>query len=282
MFPLVPPESPGPLQGGDRGDLAHGRRLRAVLCLYGGDTTDKFGRPEPPADPPAGHRVRLGDAVDEQDPLAQIRRDLCDADVLALAVADVGVDLVRKDHRRGVPSQDLGETGQGVMAVGGARGISGSVEHDPACACGQGRFQGVGSESEPRVGRAGNDHGHGAAQAHQVRVTCPVGRRNDHLVARAQGGEERVEDDLLGAASHGHLGIRVTQGAVPFHCAPCGTAQFRYPVGGGVAQRAGSGFLSGTNRVRRRGEVGLAEREVDDPTALRAILGRAAGHLQDG
>ena len=56
--------------GGGRG-LADRRRAGGDLRLQGVDGRDQFGGTDSVADAPAGHGVRLGDAVGEEHPLGQ-------------------------------------------------------------------------------------------------------------------------------------------------------------------------------------------------------------------
>src|SRR5699024_12424979 len=68
--------------------------------------------PSPPrcvAEAPAGHRVALGDAVDQKVPILQLWQDACEARRWARGVVDLVVDLVSQHPDAGIPRKDLAQ-----------------------------------------------------------------------------------------------------------------------------------------------------------------------------
>jgi hypothetical protein len=58
---------------------------------------------------------------------------------------------------------------------------------------------------KPRLDPAFHRHRRAAGQQHHVGIADPVGRGDDHLVARIAGGHQRVVQDLLAAGADRHL-----------------------------------------------------------------------------
>ena len=56
--------------------LAHRRRVRRGVRLQRRHRRGEFRRRDRPPDPPSGHRIRLRDAVDDDEPLPARRRDI--------------------------------------------------------------------------------------------------------------------------------------------------------------------------------------------------------------
>jgi hypothetical protein len=111
-----------------------------------------------------------------------------------------------------------------------------------------------------------------AGDLHDVGVRGPVGRRQDHLVARIQTGHQRIEDDLLGARAHADFIQRKVQSVVALELELHRGLHGRAAVEHGVARVAA---LHGTGRgganVFGRVEVRLARAQHDH---------RPAGALQ--
>src|SRR6185312_1570472 len=98
-------------------------------------------------------------------------------------------------------------------------------------------------------------------------------RRDDHLVARVQGREHGIEDDLLAARSDDGLARLVIEAVVALHLGADRLAQRRRAGHRGVL-----GVVAADRRDRRfldvvgRREVGLAGGEADDVSAGRFHL----------
>jgi hypothetical protein len=122
------------------------------------------------------------------------------------------------------------------------------------------------STQRVRGGGAGLDKARLAAgQVDHVRVADPVGRGDDDLVARVQGGDEGVVDDRLAARRDVHLGRLVGQAVFAGELGADGFLQFRDAVDVGVLGLAGVDGGDGRLLDVVGGvEVGLAGAQADD------------------
>jgi hypothetical protein len=159
------------------------------------------------------------------------------------------------------------------LAVGGSRGIAGRVQDDPL---GLGRDRPLerrGLQLEALRLGAVDDHRHAVAEQHHLRIGHPVGRRDDHLVARVEGGQHGVEDDLLAARGDDGLGGLVVEAVIALHLGADRLTQGGRSRHGRVprvvvADRLDPGFLD----VVGGREVGLAGGEANDVLAGRFHL----------
>ena len=108
------------LDGGEcraLGDVAHVRREVRLQVRRG---PDDVGRTDQPADTPAGHRIGLGDTVEDHAGVGQLGDDLQDAVVHRIAVDEVLVDLVGHDDDAVLqrPPTDRLDLGAGVDGSG--------------------------------------------------------------------------------------------------------------------------------------------------------------------
>src|SRR5699024_9828270 len=83
--------------------LADRGRARGGLGLKQVDRGDDPSLPRCVAEAPAGHRVALGDAVDQKVPILQLWQDACEARRWARGVVDLVVDLVSQHPDAGIP-----------------------------------------------------------------------------------------------------------------------------------------------------------------------------------
>ena len=104
----------GPL--GDVGDVGGGVRLQV------GGGLDQVGRADHPADPPAGHRVGLGDAVDDDAVVGEERAEHRHRAGVDAVVDEVLVDLVGQ-HPQLVVLDPLADGPDLVGGVDGAGGV---------------------------------------------------------------------------------------------------------------------------------------------------------------
>jgi hypothetical protein len=179
------------------------------------------------------------------------------------------VHVVGQDPDVRMAKEDLGQALQLVLRIGGARGVGGRVEDQPA---GTRRdhglqFGGLQLEAAGRCGR-GEDGGP-AGQEDHVGIADPIGRRHDDLVARVQGGHHGVEDDRLAAGRDVHLGGLVGQAVLARELGSDGFLELRDAVHRGVlglalTDGADRGLLDVVGRV----EVRLAGAEADDVSTL--------------
>ncbi len=119
---------------GDVGDVRGRVRLQVGRCL------DDVVGADHPADPPAGHRVGLGDAVDHDAAVGEVGHEDRHGGELRVAVDQMLVDLVRDDPEAVLkgPFTDRLDLGGRVH---GAGGVGGGHEDEHLGALGAGRLQ---------------------------------------------------------------------------------------------------------------------------------------------
>ena len=129
----------------------------------------------------------------------------------------------------------------------------------------------------------GHDDRRRADEAHLLRVADPIGRGDDHLVARLVEREGEVEERVLHAARNDDLlGLR-RPAAIALGRRADRLFQRRCAGDGGVVRRAAVDRLfGGLADGERRVEVGLADAECKNAMPLLAKLGRASGHGEGG
>jgi hypothetical protein len=171
------------------------------------DRRGERGRGDRPADPPARHRVRLGQRVDRDRPVLQPRHERGRQVLRGVEVVDVLVDRV--DHEHDVPAlAQLGEHRELLGPVDLARRVVGMAEEhrlDP------------GPERRPQLRLVerpvrlahGHEPGHGAGQD-RVGLVVLVPRLEQHNLVAGVEQRERDGDQRLGRpARHAELGLRV-------------------------------------------------------------------------
>ena len=219
------------------------------------------------AQPPAGHRVRLGEAVEHDRPLGHARQR-GDRDVLGAVVHDAAVDLVGEDPQvvRDRPARRS------------ARGRS-RVSTPPVGLAGElmtrSRVRGVISEASSSTSsrksfaiRIGIGTGVAADEAGHRLVDRVARVRDDDLVARVDEAEDRVQHHALAADRHEDLerldrealarrgvgGDRLAQRGMPGERRVVGRAgverapwppRGRWPACRSPARRSGGGRSSG-------------------------------------
>ena len=172
--------------------------------LERGHRLGEMGWRERGADAPAGHRVRLAGAVDDDGALQQIVGQVQQRRRGAGAVVDPAVDLVRDDPdpvRLG-PFGDGAELRQGVDRSGrvARRAEDQAPRHlvrraiEVPCA-----------DLEPPLHVPRHQHRLGPAEMNDLGIGDPGGRGNQHSVLGSEEREAGVEDRLLGARAHHEL-----------------------------------------------------------------------------
>ncbi len=221
------------------------------------------------AEAPAGHCVRLGNAVDQQDAVLERRGGGDQAGHAAVAKVDFVVDLVREDEDVRVFLEDRAECLQFLAGVHGTGRVGRGVEDEPLGLGGDGLCQGGRSELEACVLPAGDDHRGAVVGKHHVRVGNPVRRRDNHFVAFIERRHEGYVQDLLGPAADGQLVPLIVVTGVALDLPQDGGLQLGSTCHGGVlglsvVDRLDGGCLD----VVRGIEVRLADRQVDDRDAF--------------
>src|SRR5437879_6105371 len=190
------------LERGDAGELHERRRARGRVHHQPRDVLDERRREDAVAEPPAGHRVGLGEAVEDDRALGHARA-VVDRDELAV-VEELPVDLVRQHGD--VPRRRQGRDAIDLRAVQHpARRVRRRVDDDQLRARRDGPLEQL--EVEAELARLAQRDRH-RRRAHEVddRLVDREARiRIDDLVAVARQRHDREEHDRLGARRDDHL-----------------------------------------------------------------------------
>ena len=254
----------------ERRRLRHVGDVRGAVRLVVDRGLHHVGRADHPADAPAGHRVRLGDAVDDDALVGELGHHGGHADEAVVAVHEVLVDLVG-EHPHALLD---GPAADGLDLLGRVDGAARVVGADEQQHLRARRERGV--ELLDRDLEAGglvglHDDRHATGERDGLGVGGPVRRGADDLVARVAQRGERGEHRVLAAVGDEHLAGLAAEPAVAQGLRGDGLAQRgqacrrRVLVHLRVAARPHRGL----DDVLRRGEVGLAGAEPDDVLALR-------------
>src|SRR5438477_1553440 len=269
-------------EGGDAGPLR--RRIDAGMAIDRQPLgmREQRLRPHAVAHTPAGHRIGLAPAVEQDDLLAD--RGIGEqADMLGAVIEDLAIDLVAHDRDMRV----LFETGDEAVEFG--------ARHDAARRIGR-----AVDDQEPRLRRDLFQHLLGAerkalALVKRHRHRRRAGKLDDAFVDRETG--VRVEDlhprlaehhdreehrDLAARHDEHLVGRHLDSVAAPKICGN-GGAQRRDAVGWGIAvMTVGEGLAAGLDDMRRGRKIGLADAEIDDRAVLRRQRLGARQHLEGG
>ncbi|REJ79865.1 MAG: hypothetical protein DWQ30_13895 [Acidobacteria bacterium] len=270
------------LERRSRPDHREAGRMRRGVALHASQAGDHVARAERVADPPAGHRERLGEGGDPHDVIGELRRhpDSAERRLARRHVAVVESLVGGVDQQHDVaPRGDLGEPPQRVVPDHRAGGIAGAVDqHHPGTVADR-RDEGVGIEGEAALRRAFDRDRPPADQGDLRRQAAPARGRQHHLVAGIEQRHHRAEQG--GLRSHGDQDVAVAgpRRTVPAVVADQGSAQIRCAVDRRIARETGGEGLSRRlDGADRRREARLAGAQVDQIAALTGQLGGAARH----
>ncbi len=223
------------------------------------------GRADQPAHAPAGHRVRLGHAVEDHDLVAQLGNGGGDAGELGVAVDQVLVDLVG-DHPQAVLRRPAADRDRLLARVDGARRVGRRDEQQHLRPLGAGRLQLLDAR-QVAGGLVGHDVDLDApGQLDRLGVGRPVGGHDEDLVARVEQRRERLVDGLLAAVGDEHLRGLGRVAGVAQRLGRDRLLQLGQPAGGRVLvePRVARRLDRRLDDVAGRREVGLAGAEADD------------------
>ena len=180
------------------------------------------------------------------------------------------VHVVGHDPDAGMLHQNVGDGLQFAARIGRAGRVRRRAQDDPLGLRRDRLLQRVGLQLEALRRRAHHRHRLAPGERHHFRIAHPIGRRDDHLVARIDGGHQRVVEHLLAAGANNDLVRLVGEAVLALELGGDRLLQFGKAVDRGVLGLAG---LDGADRrqldVGRGVEVGLAGAEADDVAALR-------------
>ena len=240
-------------------------RALALHLVHPGDELSGSARK---AHSPAGHAVGFAHAVERQSSVVEFRFHLCRRRELELVIDHMFIDVVGEYRHVRLTQQNIGKGAQLSPGVGRPRRIAWRVEHKPACARCDRRFEFLRAQTKASFGRTGHDNGHPFGKHGDVRVGEPVGGRDDHLVAGIDACHERVVNHLLAATADGDLVQFVIQRIVATELLDDGFAQLHGAVHGGVI---GLARFNCANRrlfdVIGRVEIGLTKCQRNDVAA---------------
>src|SRR5438876_1936556 len=254
------------LERGDPGQLGERRRAGVRVHHEPGQVLGERRRHDPVAEPPAGHRERLREPVEEDRVLAhpgqaQERHELA-------LVEELAVDLVG-EHRDPERARDLRHPLDLRPREDAAGRVLRRVDDDQLRLPADPLLEEPEVEAEPRLLQERNRHRHPAHEVDDRFVDGKAGVRVDHLVAAVDERHDREEHDRL-RAGRDHDLLRSDGRAAGGRDVPGDRrAQLgesgRRPV---VGRPRVEGALGGVADVLGRVEVGLADLEVNDLLAL--------------
>ena len=234
------------------------------MRLEGQRGLDDVGGADHPAHSPAGHRVGLGDAVEDDGLVGQLGHQLDDVRALRVLVQQVLVDLIRNDPDA-VLEGPLADRGELLGRVDAARRVGGRAHEQHLRARGARGLELFDAHLVVLVGAREHLDGGRAGELDDLGVCGPVRGRQDRLVAGAQQRGECLEDGLLTTVGDDDVGGRDLVAGVAQGLFCDGLAQRREASGGRVAVHRGvaRGLDCGLDNVVGRGEVGFAGAEAD-------------------
>ena len=242
------------------------------MRLEGQGGLDDVGGADHPAHSPAGHRVGLGHAVEDNGLVGQLGHQLDDVRALRVLVQEVLVDLIRNDPDA-VLEGPLADRGQLLGRVDAARRVGRRAHEQDLRARGARGLELLDGHLVVLVGTREYLDGGRAGELDDLGVGGPVGGRQDGFVAGTQQCGEGLEHGLLAAVGDDDVGGGDLVAGVAQGLFCDGLAQRRQAGGGRVAVHRGvaRGLDGGLDNVVGRGEIGFAGAEADH---------RAAGGLE--
>ena len=198
-------KSCGPLSASTAAHCDDRRRVRRRLRLHHRHRLDQRLRPAGIADAPAGHAIGLRAAVDGERARIKRRLDLRRRRELEVVVDQVLVHVVGHHVHMRMPHQHVGERLQFGARIGGARRIRRRVQQHPFGLRRDRAIELLRRQLEAGRHRGLDRHRLAAGEQHHVEIAHPIGRGEDHLVARIERRNEGVVQHLLAAGADGDL-----------------------------------------------------------------------------
>ncbi len=132
--------------------LGKGADVAGALALQGAGGLENAAVAGQPADPPAGHRPALGEAIDGEDPIRQVRGDRREAVVAVAGCQQKFVDLIADHRHLGMAPEDCGDRLQVTAAEHRTGGVARAIEHEQLAGRRDRRLQPFGVEPESFCG----------------------------------------------------------------------------------------------------------------------------------
>ena len=183
------------LQGRDASPLDKGGHGGDTVLVEHLDPVHQLGVRHAVAQAPAGHGIRLGEALDHNDPVPHVL--VLSKAVVVLTVGQSAVHIVAQD-KDGLVLEDGVDGVQGLLGVDAAGGIVGGGQDDGLGPVGDGGLQFLRHDLEVVV-LCGQGDRHTALQLDQRLIQAEGRGGDDDLVPWVQDGGEGGEQRLRGA-----------------------------------------------------------------------------------
>ena len=182
---------------------------------------------------PAGHGVALGEAVDGDGDVVELRAEGSHGDVLLTIIDEVLVNFIRDDEDV-LFQRDLADGEQLLLGVDGTRGVVRGGEDDHLGARGHGCLELLSGNLPAVFGFRLHEYGGAAADLYHGGVAHPVGGGDDDLVPGVEDGAQGLVDGGLGTGGHADLVDVVVQPVVALQLVADGLAEGGETHGGRV------------------------------------------------
>ncbi len=170
-----------------------GRRLRLDVFHRGDDRL----RTATKADPPSGHRICLGYAIEDDGAIVQVGTYIDDVDEIVIVELDVLVHVVGGDQHLRMPAQHRAQRPQFVGRIDRTGRVTRAVDEKQLGPRGDRRLELLRRDAKALL-HAGLDHHRlSVANERDVRIRDPVRCRNDHLVANVNNRLAEIENALF-------------------------------------------------------------------------------------
>ena len=193
------------------------------------------------------------------------------------------VHIVSQHHHLRMTDEHISQAFQLGRGIGSARRVGRGVEQHPARLGRDRRFELCRRDLVVLRSRCCDKHRCATRKSDDIGIADPIGRRDDHFVARIDGRDERVEERVLAADIHADLGGRIVQPIVTLELGLDGGLQLGCAVDIGVFGLAvADGFNRGLFNKVRRIEIRLPCRQADHIDALCLQIQHTARHGERG
>jgi hypothetical protein len=266
----------GRFERGQSRRLREGRRGHEQVLGQPAYRLDPVLRNHHPAEPPAGHRVVLGKAVDD-DRVGNLRQGRA----RRLIEHQPAVDLIH-DQRTAPRPHHLGNRDQFPGAQERPRGVRGRSQHQcPGLRSPGGRnlFRGG---LKTLLGWHRKEDGRGTERRHELPIARVAGIRQEDPVARVRRSGQR-QQNARGSPGRDHYALGVQRQPVRPGIVGCnpraqfGRALCRRVADATARERAATGFDNGF----RGREVGLTDLKMNHVRAMPLQRMRVGQHLHD-
>ena len=198
-------------------------------------------------------------------------------------IVDVLINLVADDPNLRVAAEHCGKCFQFGCAIYRACGVARRAENQGFGLRCDGSLELFGRDFEILFDGCFNEDGLTVCHEHHLRITDPVGRGNNHLLARRDECHDGVADTLLCTVGADDLFGRIVQTVFVLEFLDDGFAECGIACDGRVAREVViNGFFGSLFDVVGSVEVRFSDGEVDDIDALRFEFSAFLRHGEGG